>query len=71
MLAMKIDRSGAKLLEHGGRGQGLIDERPAPALCRNLPTDNDLVAVRRLEDGLHGGLVLAGAHEIRRCAGTE
>ena len=52
VLPVQIDQRSDRLPERGGRDQLSIEEGPAPALRRDLASDDQLVARWRVEDRL-------------------
>ena len=71
VLAVQLDEVGRHLAQHRGGGQRAVDERPAPPGCGDLPADQDLAAVRPLEDRLDGRGVGAGADQVGRGAAAQ
>src|SRR5688572_30131152 len=64
---MQVHEPRAQLTQSGRRGQRVVYECTASALRGNFAPDNAVggVAADALEDGLNGGGVFAGAHEVR------
>ena len=71
VLPVQVDERLRQVPERGAGGERAVDERAAAALGGDLPSDEDLAAVRPVEDRLDRGGVLAGSDEVGGSAAAD
>src|SRR5687767_3313070 len=72
VLSVELDESLRHIAQRARGRQRTLDERSAPPLAGDLPSEDHLVPVGRvLEDGFDGGLELASPHQIGGRTGPQ